>query len=310
MKAVQITDGVATLVDRAAPEGAGVRVRIAVSSICGSDLHLLDLGMAEGQVLGHEFAGYAPDGTAVAVEPLLGCGECDPCESGHLMMCAKGGTLLGVGVPGGMAEEIIVPGEALVPIPTGLPMTSASLIEPIAVAAHSINRAGVRSDHRVLIIGAGAIGLAVAVVLGARGIRYDVSARHEHQRSAADRLGGGSDVGDGYDIVMDAVGTTESLEEAALRLRPMGCIGLVGSIWDPAEIGMLLCIKECTIVPAMTYVCRTPDRNFTDAARVLADNPEIADVIITHRFSLDGCADAFTTAADRASGAIKVAFDI
>ncbi len=322
MKAVQISGGTAQLVEVPEPDGAAsgaadgdtVTVDIAVSSICGSDLHLIDAGFAEGQVLGHEFAGYTPDGTAVAVEPIISCGGCVYCESGHLMACTEGGKLVGVGLQGGMAERIAVPADCLVPLPSGLSMSSASLVEPLAVAAHSINRARVGSGDRVLVIGAGPIGLAAAAVLGARGIECTVSARHDHQRAAADQLGaatGGADeLGDGYDVVIDAAGTTASLDEAAMRVRPMGRIGLVGTLWSPAEIGLQVCMRECEIIPSMTYVCRTKDRNFTEAAQILADGPEIADAMITHRFPLDGCAEAFTTAADRRAGAIKVAFDI
>ncbi len=321
VKAVQITDKTAHLVDLVDPPGTtrdagektNVTVRVAVSSICGSDLHLIELGAAEGQVLGHEFAGYAPDGTAVAVEPIVGCGTCSHCESGHLMACDQGGKLLGVGLQGGMAELVDVPVEALVPLPAGLPMSAASLVEPIAVAAHSINRARVDAGDRVLVIGAGPIGLAAAAVLHARGIGCTVSARHDHQRSAAEQLGATTHPSvpdDGYDVVIDAAGTTASLEEAALRVRPMGRIGLVGTLWDPAEIGLLVCMRECEIIPSMTYVCRTADRNFIEATRILVDRPGIADTLITHRFPLDGCSEAFATATDRKTGAIKVAFDI
>ena len=68
MRAVRIVDGTPTLETLAGPEGDGVCVKVVSSSICGSDLHLLDGGIAEGMILGHEFCGIAPDGTPVAVD--------------------------------------------------------------------------------------------------------------------------------------------------------------------------------------------------------------------------------------------------
>ena len=71
MKAIRVVDGAPAFVDAPEPSGEGVLVAIESASICGSDLHLIDGGMVEGRILGHEFAGLAPGGTPVAVEPLL-----------------------------------------------------------------------------------------------------------------------------------------------------------------------------------------------------------------------------------------------
>ena len=75
-----------------------------------------------------------------------------------------------------------------------------------------------------------------------------------------------------------------------------------------AELGIAACMKEIEILPAMTYRCRGLGRDFDEAA-ALAAAPDIGPTIITHRFPLDGCVEAFATAADRSSGTIKVAFD-
>jgi threonine dehydrogenase-like Zn-dependent dehydrogenase len=123
-------------------------------------------------------------------------------------------------------------------------------------------------------------------------------------------LGAALDVGDGYDVVIDAVATSASIGEAVHRARPMGRVGLVGTTWQPAELGIAACMKEIEILPAMTYRCRVPGRDFDEAAAALAAAPDIGPTIITHRFPLDGCVEAFATAADRSSGTIKVAFDL
>jgi threonine dehydrogenase-like Zn-dependent dehydrogenase len=116
--------------------------------------------------------------------------------------------------------------------------------------------------------------------------------------------------GDGYDVVLDAVGTEDSLLEAIRRLKPMGRIGLLGSFWQPTALDALFCVKEIELIPAMTYTCRSPRRNFEEAGELLHAQPEIAAVMVTHRFPLDGVSEAFETARARSSGAIKVVFDI
>ena len=179
----------------AGPEGDGVRVKVVID--LRSDLHLLDGGIAEGMILGHEFCGIAPDGTSVAVEPMAGCAGW-ACDEGHLSFCSNGAIFYGIGLPGGMADEIIVHPDALVALPAGLALEHACLVEPLAVATHALDRARVTEIDRVLIIGASPIGLAAAAMLRHRGIPATVSARHPHQQAAAERLGAALDVGDGY----------------------------------------------------------------------------------------------------------------
>lgn len=315
MKAIRVLDGTPQLAEVDDATGEGVRVKIVSSSICGSDLHLIDLGVAEGWILGHEFAGTTPDGTVVAIEPTVGCGSCAHCLQGHEAHCGDGFQTLGIGMDGGMAEEIVVPASMLVEVPSGLDVSVASLVEPVAVGLHGVNRARITGDDRVLVLGAGPIGLAVAAVLGARGVDCDIAARHPHQQEAAERLGanvvdGAATTGAGYDAVMEAVGTSESMAQSIAALAPMGRIGLVGSLWEPMTIDMMLCMKEAEIIPAMTYSGTGDDREFAHAAAIVAEHPEIAETLISHRFPLDAPAEAFAAARDRKGGAIKVVFDI
>ena len=179
-------------------------------------------GWAEGRVLGHEFAGITDDGTAVTVEPNLGCGHCPHCRDGYRSHCDEGPQFIGVSLDGGMAEYARVPEAALFPLPTGIDLSIASLMEPLAVAAHGLNRARVSESDRVLVVGAGPIGLASAAVLCGRGIRFDVTARYEHQKLAAEKLGGGLDISGEYDVVVDAVGSTDRHQRIHRPLQTHG----------------------------------------------------------------------------------------
>ena len=128
MRAVRCIEGKPTVVDVEPSVGEGVRVKVASAGICGSDLHLMKMGLP--LTFGHEIAGTLPDGTPVAVEPLAPCGECAPCLDGQYQRCAIGPTIVfGVGRDGGMAEEVLTPARSLSLLP------AASALAPAAVVA-------------------------------------------------------------------------------------------------------------------------------------------------------------------------------
>ncbi|MFK7976666.1 MAG: zinc-binding dehydrogenase [Halioglobus sp.] len=318
MKAIKVIDRTPVLIDTPEPTGNGVRVKVVSSSICGSDIHMMNAGFFGDVIIGHEFAGITDDGRAVAIEPMMGCGSCGFCDSGQPVHCATAFTVLGVLSDGGMAEYVNVPAEKLIELPTGMDIRNASLVEPLAVAVHGVDRAKVREGDRVLIVGAGPIGLAAGAVLHARGIAYDISARYPHQQQAADALGGNVtaaldsqeryDVV--YDLVIDAVGSAASLRSSIEHVKPRGRIALLGTFWEATELPPAFCMKEAELVPAMGYHCKSPRRSFDEARTILHTHPEIASAFITHRYPLDAVEDAFSTASNRAAGAIKVVFDI
>ena len=186
MKAVRVIDGTPTIVDAPAPTGDGVLVDVVSASICGSDLHLIDNGLAEGRILGHELAGRTPDGRAVAVETVGRCGHCNNCEDGYANHCDSM-VAFGIFDDGGMAEQLMVPATCLHPLPIGVDLSTASIIEPLAVAVHGLHRSGASVGDRVAVVGAGPIGLALVAACHAAGLVPDVSARHDHQRAAVER---------------------------------------------------------------------------------------------------------------------------
>jgi L-iditol 2-dehydrogenase len=310
MKAVRVENGQPTVVVVDPPKGEGVVVTVASSSICGSDFHLIEMGAVEGRIIGHEFAGTTPDGTAVAVEPTIGCGACQYCIEGERRDCETEKSFLGIKTDGGMAEQVIVDPMNLVVLPSGLDVRIAALVEPLAVAAHVVRRVGVEERDRVAVIGAGPIGLAVTAILRDRGVEPVLFARHDHQKAAGEALGARLVGEDGFDVIIDAAGTTASIAEGVERIKPRGRIGLAGTLWKPASIDIALCGKEASIIPAAGYSGVAPNRDFDLAARVLAERPDIADALVTHRFPLDGAAEGFAAAADRAGGAIKVLFEV
>lgn len=293
-----------------APTGEGVRVRVASAGICGSDLHLLSFEMPT--ILGHEIAGVLDDGTLVAVEPIAPCHECGPCRNGEYNLCTVGpDMIMGIGQNGGMADECRVPASSIIPVPSGLSITDACLVEPLAVAVHGVRRARVLPRERVAVVGGGSIGQTAVVAVQATGATVALEARHEAQRQAADRLGA-TTMGDGhYDVVIEAAGTSSALARAVELCRPGGRVVLLGSYWDgTVDIpAYAVSMKEINLIPSSMYGRVGPSRDFEVAGALLAARPEVPGTIITHRFPLDAAAEAFTTAQDRHAGAIKVVLE-
>jgi 2-desacetyl-2-hydroxyethyl bacteriochlorophyllide A dehydrogenase len=281
-------------------------VRVVSAGVCGSDLHMVAMGFPP-VTLGHEIAGVLDDGTAVVVEPLAACGECDGCRAGQAQRCRE---VLqrgyGVALDGGMADELVVAPRCVIPLPTAVEPTDSALVEPLAIAVHGFNRAAIGAEERVLVIGGGAIGLNALAVARHRGCSADLAARHSHQIAAGEALGAGTTPGDDYDVVIDAAGTQSSIEQAINRSRAGGRVLLLGTWWSPVELGPFLALKELTLVPSSMYGHHHGVREFSEAVDVLAARPDIAQTLITHRFSLDDAVEAFRVAGDRGAGAIKV----
>ena len=313
MRAVRnTTDGIA-VVDVPEPEGPGVVVEPAAVGICGSDLHIASMGPSP-VTIGHEIAGHVAgtaEGRPVAIQPFGFCRECDECLAGRQQMCTVGtGRLHGVHVDGGMADLLLVDERCVVELPAGVEVEDAFLVEPIGVAVHAANLARLEPGMRVAVVGAGSIGLLQGAVVRDRGIDVDITARHDTQRSVADRLGLHPAVSGGYDVVFDAAGTESSLTEAVAMVGRGGTVVVPAIYWGPVTLpGLPVALKEVTLQPSVYWGCHDGRRDTDVAAEVLAGLPDLADALITHRFPLDRAAEAFATAADRSSGAIKVVIE-
>jgi 2-desacetyl-2-hydroxyethyl bacteriochlorophyllide A dehydrogenase len=307
MRAVRNTDTGVAVVDVPVPDGPGMRVRVRAAGICGSDLEMVAHGFVA-TTIGHEFAGVLDDGTAVAVQPYVPCGQCELCRASVPQLCMEmGATMLGVFADGGMADEIVVDPSCLSPLAPSVRVEDASLVEPLAVSLHACNRAGIEPGMRVGVIGAGTIGLLSAAVARDLGAEVHVVARHDSQRIALEKLGIASDGGRGHDVVIEAAGTASAFDEAVRRCRRAGSIVLVSTTWAPIEISFLGAqMREITIIPAFTYGHAHGEREFDTAGAFLAAHPELPDALVTHRFGLDDAPHAFAVAADRAAGTIKV----
>ena len=325
MKAVRCIDGRMQLCDVPipVPVAGQVLVQVVSAGICSSDLHMARLGLLDaGTTVGHEIAGRLADGTGVVVEPVTPCGQrCEYCDGGDYNLCGTSvRQVLGIGADGGMAEYVAADAAGIVPLDgIGDHLGDACLVEPLAVCVHGLRLAragagggiggfGGGGNPRVLVIGGGALGLCAAAAARHDGYEVAVLARHEAQRAAAERIGARAGGEGRYDLVVDAAGTPEALATATRSARRGGTLLLLANYWDSDIVlpGSGVMFKELRIVTGIMYGRGPAGRDIEAAAALLAGNPEVARALVTHRFPLEGAAEAFEIASRRAEGAIKV----
>ncbi len=299
MRAVRRTDRGIEVVELPTPVGSGVRVRVRSVGICQTDLNLSAMGPMPA-TLGHEFAGLLDDDTPVAIEPMVPCERCEACRRGDYHFCALGySMLLGIGLEGGMADEVRVPERCLVPLPRGLDAADACLVEPLAVNLHALALARLGAGARVAVVGTGITGFGLLAAAGAlfRGCRVDVETEIAHHRPVAEELGAGvlaPDDGGHYDLVIEADGSEASIARAAERCRPGGTLLLVAGYYANKVFPTLPCqTKELTLVWGTYYGHHAGGRDVDAAASLLALRPGIARAMIRHRLPLDAAAEAF-----------------
>jgi 2-desacetyl-2-hydroxyethyl bacteriochlorophyllide A dehydrogenase len=311
MKAVRSIEGGVAVVDLDEPPGTtGELLDMRATSICGSDLSYIRFGSRS--ILGHELAGLREDGTAVVVEAIYGCMECDQCVRGAYNLCpTHGQRALGITADGGMAEHFRAPSARLVPLPSGLEVRDASIVEPAAVSWHALRLADTAPGKRVAVVGAGALGL--LAVAGARRLGAEdvaLQARHPYQKEAGERLGARMDPEGLYDVVVEAAGTQASLARCGELVAPGGTIVVLGVHFGPVELDwMPLFHREARLIPSLGYCAHDGGREMEDAAAMLADQPEIARTVITHRFPIEDANEAFRVASERSGGAVRVVIE-
>src|SRR5262245_11973844 len=316
---------------RPGPDDVVVAVRSC--GVCGTDLHWYHGEMMVPQVCpGHEVAGEVAEvGTAVkrlragdrvALEGIASCGECRYCQAG-IYNCCPAVKVVGITIPGGFADFICLPARHCFPVPAGTDFPTAALSEPLAVAVHGVRIAGLALGQRVLVLGAGTIGLATVVAARAGGAgEVLVTARRPQQQAAARVLGADRvlDAADDaalrdaaqespLDVVIETVGgAADTLDTAAGVCRPGGAIVVLGVFTASVPFPALPVVaKELRVQGAMVYNRVGSRADFELVQDILArDGVRIGETVITHRFSLDDIAAGFRTAADKTSGSIKV----
>jgi (R,R)-butanediol dehydrogenase/meso-butanediol dehydrogenase/diacetyl reductase len=295
------------------PGPEDVLVKVGRCGICGTDLHITEdpiFHATSGMVLGHEFAGEIVEigskvdrmrkGDRVAVLPVRSCGHCAACLSGQPARCREM-QITG----GGYGQYTVARQIQCVKLPSTVSVADGALIEPLAVGLHGANAAPILPGARVLVIGAGPIGLAAAfwarrlgathVAVTASSTRREVLAREMGATAfvpPSDNLGAAVNeaLGGPPDIVFEAVGKPGLLATAVDLVRSRGSVVLLGlctatDTYNPFQT----MVKEVRIQPSMLYDLH----EFEAAADVLDGGAATPRSMVTETVTLAGLPDAF-----------------
>lgn len=313
------------------PPPGWVRLRLLACGICGSDVH--GYTGESGRrvpplVMGHEAVGEVVAigegvsaiwmGERCALQPILYCGGCGWCQAGLMQHCEQR-AFLGGTRDGAMAESFLAPVESLHALPGTLDSASATLVEPLAVALRAAARAGDLRDRHVLVCGAGAIGLLVAMACqqaGAGKIAItDIDPFHRRMAASLgfeeviDPTGLGleeSPLGSvRCDVAFDAVGITPTFNAAMRSLRKGGLLVAVAG-WTKVNFPVNpLVAGELEFRGTFNYSAE----EFRMALAWLADRPERFSSCITHRRPLHDGADVFSALSGKTLSAIRVVLE-
>jgi len=247
-----------------APGPEEVLIQVKACGICGSDVHGMDGSTGRRRppiIMGHEASGVVAEsgsgvdgwsaGDRVTLDSTIYCGECDFCRRGLINLCDRR-RVLGVSCEeyrrdGAFAEFVVAPKHILFRLPDGLPFEHAALVEPFAIALHAVSRTQIALNDTVVVIGAGMIGLALVQALRRTGCgRLIVTDIAPDRLKRAAELGATQVInsagqnardeiyrltkGRGADVSFEAVGVSETVEQALACLRKGGSTVLVGNV--------------------------------------------------------------------------------
>jgi len=313
-------------------EPGQVLVRPRRIGICGTDYHIFEGKhpfLRYPRVMGHELAvevvepppdsGLSP-GDIFVVNPYLSCGYCIACRVGKPNCCVRI-SVLGVHQDGGMAGLLSVPLDNLVRA-EGLTADQCATVEFLAIGAHAVRRAAVRNHDTVLVVGAGPIGLGVALFARAAGAAVAMFDRDRERAESAKSIArvsivpAGADpsetvrtitLGDGFNVVFDATGNQQAMEKGFDFVAHGGRYVLVSVIRDSITFkDPDFHRKEMTLFGTRnaTY------KDFECVIEAIREGDIPVDRLITHRASLEEAVRSIPIWATQKTGLIKAFIEI
>ncbi|MBI2907121.1 MAG: alcohol dehydrogenase catalytic domain-containing protein [Chloroflexi bacterium] len=300
------------------PGRGEVLVKVSHCAICGSDISRFATGRwSIGLVLGHEFVGSVAEvgegvegwaaGDRVVVDPITECGNCEWCLRGKGHLCPnRGGSGLVMGNNGGYAEYTKVKAVQLFRAPERVGEVESTMAQCLAVALHGFRRGEVKAGDKVVVIGAGPIGLFVAAQarLAGAGKVYVVEKAQGRKEAAAQM---GADVvldptetevrqqlvkltGTGADVVFGCAGAPQAIENCFATVTPGGTVVLVAAHWK-AEITSDVTDNEVTVKGTKAYT----RREFGEAVDLLGSGKIDCRPLITSVEPLSNIQQVFET---------------
>jgi len=313
-------------------------VRVDVTTLCGTDLHILKGDTPEvtaGRILGHEAVGTVEQvgsgvktlsvGDRVLVSCITACGSCRYCRDGRYGQClGGGGWILGHLIDGTQAELVRVPfaDTSTFPVPKGVSDEEILMLADILPTAYEV---GVLNGHvqpgdTVAVVGAGPIGLSAItgaklfspskiIAIDLAGARLDAAKRfgadETFNNADADAVAfvHGLTNGLGVDVAIEAVGVPDTFELCTALVRPGGHVANIGVHGKPATLHLeTLWTRDVTITTGLVDTYSTPT-----LLKLLSSRQIDATPFVTHHFALNDIVEAYDVYARAAdTGAIKV----
>lgn len=305
-----------------------VLLRVKRVGVCGTDLHIFtghQPYLSYPRVMGHELSGVVEEapagsglatGDAVFVMPYLSCGRCIACRQGKTNCCVNI-QVLGVHRDGAFTEYLSVPA-GFVHKAEGVTLDQAAMVEFLAIGAHAVRRGAVRADQRVLVVGAGPIGMAAAIfarqrgaavtVLDTRRDRLDFCERHLRVTAAVQigdddeaRLSALTD-GEFFDVVFDATGNARAMERGFKFVAHGGTYVMVSVVRDAITFSDPEFHKrETTLLGSRNATLQ----DFETVLAAMRAGEVPTDALNTHRMPLVRVPQDFASLLDPAQGVVK-----
>jgi threonine dehydrogenase-like Zn-dependent dehydrogenase len=320
-------------------------IRVTLTTICGTDLHILrgEYPVRPGLVIGHEPVGVVEDigpgvtgytvGDRVLVGAITPCGQCRACLSGHLSQCghgegyeAIGGWRFGNTINGAQAEYLLVPAAQanLAKIAPGLTDEQVVLCADIASTGFSgAESGGIRIGDAVVVLAQGPIGLCATAGAKLMGAALVIGVDGDEARLAMARRMGADVVldhravdvaaevrrltGGGTDVAIEALGTRETFETALRCLRPGGTLSSLGVYSGKLEIPYDAFAAGIGDHRIVTTLCPGGKERMRRLMAVIERGRVDLTPLLTHRISLDRIVDAYRLFGERRDGVLKVA---
>jgi len=290
-----------------------VLVQVAAVGVCGSDVHYYEHGRIGDYVvdhpliLGHELSGRIaavgsavdPDrlGKRVAVEPQRPCRKCKQCKAGRYNLCPDIEFYATPPIDGAFAEYVTIQSDFAFDIPDSVSDEAAALIEPLSVGLWACERADIKPGSRVLIAGAGPIGIIAAQAARAFGATeiYITDVAEDRlafalEHGATHALNARTDSVEGLDVdaFIDASGAPQAVRSGIKAVGPAGRVILVGLGADDVELPVsFIQNREIWLSGVFRYTNTWPL-----AIQLIADGKVDLDVLVTGKFTLAESEDA------------------
>lgn len=310
-----------------------VLIRVRRVGICGTDMHIFggtQPYLSYPRVMGHEMAGEVAEadagsgfepGQVVYVMPYLSCGTCIACRKGRTNCCTQI-AVLGVHRDGALAEYVSLPERFVFPL-DGLGLDAAAMVEFLAIGAHAVRRAALGAGERVLVVGAGPIGIAAAIFAReARGVVTAIDGRADRLAFCRDQLGVAHTVllgpeaetelmrltdGEYFDVVIDATGSAAAMEAGFLRLAHAGTYVLVSVVQADIRFADPEFHKRETTLLASRNATQ---EDFAQVVEAMKAGRIPVEALGTHRATLADLPDALPRWIDPVVGVIKALVEI